>query len=130
MTYEVNIEPKPGYIHVTVTGDNTKENVAAYLDRILQECLARNCDKVLMEEHLVGTRLSLTDVFEVVSEGSRKALGALRALAYVDINAVDDTMHFAETVAVNRAMPVRIFPTVEEAEAWISTKFPEDESVH
>jgi hypothetical protein len=28
-------------------------------------------------------------------------------------------MRFAETVAVNRAMPVTVFATVTEAEAWL-----------
>jgi hypothetical protein len=31
-------------------------------------------------------------------------------------------MHFAETVAVNRGVPVMVFPTVAEAEIWLLEK--------
>lgn len=128
--YELEITPKGDYLHITVTGENTKENVAAYLDRILEECRARRCEKVLIEERLSGPRLGFPDVFEIASQGSMKAMGTIKSLAYVDVNALDDTMVFAETVAVNRALPVRVFSTVEEAEAWISKAPPGEELIH
>ena len=43
----------------------------------------------------------------------------LEAIAYVDVNAAGDLMQFAETVAVNRALPVTVFSTVVEAETWL-----------
>ena len=128
MNYEIEIVPKEGYLHAVITGTNSKENVAAYLDDLLRECRERNCNKILIEEHLVGPRLELADVFQVVTEHSAKASGALKAVAYVDVNASDDMMHFAETVAVNRAIPVRVFPTVEKAESWISQKAHEGQA--
>jgi hypothetical protein len=57
-------------------------------------------------------------VFEIASEGSRRALGMFKAIAYVDVNAEGDLMQFAETVAVNRALPVTVFSTVADAEKW------------
>jgi hypothetical protein len=128
MNYEIKIIPNEGYIHAVITGTNTKENVAAYLDDLLQECHERNCYKILIEEHLVGPRLGLADVFQIVTEHSAKASGTLKAVAFVDVNASDDMMHFAETVAVNRAIPVRIFPTVEKAESWISLRAREGQA--
>jgi hypothetical protein len=41
------------------------------------------------------------------------------AIAYVDVNAAGDVMQFAETVAVNRAVPVTVFSTVADAEQWL-----------
>jgi hypothetical protein len=45
----------------------------------------------------------------------------LGRLAYVDINPEHDpkAMEFAENVAVNRGIPVRIFATVLEAQVWL-----------
>jgi hypothetical protein len=41
-------------------------------------------------------------------------------MAYVDVNApTQEMMQFAENVAVNRAFPVRVFPTVHAAERWL-----------
>jgi hypothetical protein len=61
----------------------------------------------------------MLDVFEIASEGSSRALGILKAIAYVDVNAEGDLMQFARTVALNRALPVTVFSTVADAEKWL-----------
>jgi hypothetical protein len=62
--------------------------------------------------------LSTVDVFEIVMKGSERA-GRFEAIAYVDVNAEGDLMHFAETVAVNRGLPMRLFSNVADAEKWL-----------
>ena len=57
MTYKLMIEQKPVFLHATVTGRNSKKNVASYLEEILHECLVRKCFRVLIEERLEGPRL-------------------------------------------------------------------------
>ena len=117
--FSLEINEKATYLHAVVTGKNSKENVLNYLKKVLHECAARNISKVLIEERLEGPRLGTLDVFSVSSEGASKALGKLKAMAYVDINAEGNLMKFAETVAVNRGLPVRVFSTVTEAEKWL-----------
>ena len=119
MTYKLTIENKADYLHAIVTGQNTLENIKQYLQRIIHECKAADCSRLLIEERLEGPRLNTLDVFEIALEESRRAVGVLSAIAHVDINAEGDLMKFAETVAVNRALPVRTFPTVAEAEEWL-----------
>jgi len=123
VTYELTIEPKPGYLHVIVTGDNTRENVARYMEEVVRECTLRQCFRVLLEERLVGPRLGTLDVFELVSTGSTRFLRTLTAMAFVDVNSQSqEMMQFAENVAVNRAFPVRVFPTVLAAERWLQAQ--------
>lgn len=122
MSYQLAITEKPGYLHCIVTGRNTMENVAAYLQELARECEARNCFRVLIEEHLVGRRLETWDVYQLVSEGGTRNLGKFQAMAFVDVNAEGDLMKFAETVASNRGLPMMVFATVPEAESWISSK--------
>jgi len=74
---------------------------------------------VLIEERLDGPRLGFAEIAEVASESSRNAVGTIKALAFVDVNAEDDSMEFAELVARNRSMPVRVFRSLAEAKAWI-----------
>jgi hypothetical protein len=119
MTYTLTIEQKPTYLHAVVTGRNTAENVERYIDEVFGECKARGCWQVLIEERLEGPRLGALEVFEIVSRGSSRFVGLATAIAYVDVNAVGDTMRFAEDVAVNRAMPVKVFESVEDAEEWL-----------
>lgn len=90
-----------------------------YMADIHRECAERGCPRVLIEERLEGPRLGTTDVFQIASEGSAKAKGMFRAIAYVDVNAETKSMEFAETVAVNRALPVAVFSTAAEAEQWL-----------
>ena len=122
MSYQLRIVEKPTYLHATVTGPNTLENVAGYLQEIMRECEARQCFNVLIEERLTGRRLETWDVYQIASDNSALARGVFRAIAYVDVNAGGDLMKFAETVANNRGVPVNLFATVAEAEAWLAGK--------
>jgi hypothetical protein len=93
--------------------------VARYLEEIQRECAARNCFRLLIEERLVGPRLGTTSVFEIASEGTDRAHGRFKAIAYVDVNAEGNRMEFAETVAINRGLPIRVFSSVGDAENWL-----------
>ena len=120
MTYNLSFDKKPNYLHAIVTGQNSRENVKDYMAEIIRECKATNCHRLLIEERLEGSRLDTMTVFQLVSEGSAHAIGLFAAIAYVDVNADGDMMEFAETVGVNRSIPVNIFSTVPDAEQWLS----------
>ena len=122
MTYKLTINKKSTYLHAIVDGQNSRENVVGYLQEVLHECTLHKCSMVLIEERLAGPRLETLDVFKIAAEASEETKGKLDAIAYVDINAQGDLMHFAETVAVNRALPVRVFSTVTAAEKWLLDK--------
>jgi hypothetical protein len=122
MAYQFQIIEKPTYLHAIVTGRNTKENVTGYLKDLLRECEARQCFNVLIEERLEGRRLETWDVYQIASDGSALARGFFRTVAYVDVNMGGELMKFAETVANNRGVPMRLFATLAEAEAWLASQ--------
>jgi hypothetical protein len=122
LSYKLTVTQKPAYLHAIVTGMNSKENVAGYLEEIQRECTARNCFRVLIEERLEGPRLSTMGVFQIASDASSRVQQPFEAIAYVDVNAEGNLMDFAETVAVNRGLPVRVFSSVSEAEKWLQGK--------
>jgi len=122
VTYKLTYTEMPGYLHAIVTGVNSLENVAQYLEDVLQECQARHIRRVLIEEQLEGPRLRTMDVFQIAAEGSTRAQGYFEAVAYVDVNAQGDLMKFAETIAVNRYLPVSVFRSVRDAEVWLQEK--------
>ena len=124
MAFQVRIDERPTYLHVTVSGDNSLDSVAGYMEQVLRECTARQCFRVLVEERLEGPRLGTLQVFGLVSKGSERLRGVLQAMAYVDVNATGDLMGFAENVAVNRAVPVRVFASVAAAEDWLREAQP------
>jgi hypothetical protein len=88
----------------------------------LGACRRLGCKVLLVEEYLRGPSLGVLDIFSMVAEGSSKGAGReLQCIAYVDTNPEHDTgkMRFAETVAVNRGVSIRVFPTVNAAEKWL-----------
>jgi hypothetical protein len=122
MSYKLTIIQKPAYLHIVVTGANSKENVARYFSEVRKECAVRNCSRVLIEERLEGPRLPIRDVFDIVAQESRRAKGQFKAIAYVDVHAAGTLMMFAEDVAVSRGVPAKVFSSVSEAEKWLLEK--------
>jgi hypothetical protein len=121
MSYQLSFERQPGFLHFRVTGDNRRETVAAYFAEVRRTCEQTKCPNVLIEENLAGPSLAMMDVFEVVAKGSERIWPAIERLAYVDVNPEHNAgaMQFAETVAVNRGVPVRFFSSVRDAEEWL-----------
>jgi hypothetical protein len=119
MSYKLTLKQEPSYLHVIVTGLNSWENVSSYLREILRECMARRVYRVLIEERLEGPRLGTMDVSQIASEGADRAKGQFEAIAYVDVSARGGQMSFAETVAVNRGLPVKVFASVNDARKWL-----------
>lgn len=130
MSYNVKFEQHGSYVLAAVTGTNSPEAVAGYLGDILEECQRRDCFRVLIDEQLEGPRLDIDQVYAVASEGAMKALGVFHAIAFVD-EQMGEMAQFAETVAVNRGMPVRAFPTVAHAKEWLAglVEGPEEQEI-
>ncbi len=119
MSYKLTIKQKPSHLHVIVTGMNSWENVASYFAEIMRECMTRRAYRVLIEERLDGPRLGTMDVYQISADGADRARGLFEAIAYVDVNGSGRLMEFAETVAVNRGLPVRVFESVRDARKWL-----------
>ena len=119
MAYNVEFDNRASYVYALVTGDNSAETVFAYMDEVTARCEELDCFRVLVHECLVGPRLSHMEVFDIISEGAMRALGKFDAVAFVD-EKMGDVSSFAENVAINRGMPIAMFPSVAAAEVWIS----------
>ena len=119
MSYQIEFEQCDGFIHARVTGENSISNVQAYLYDIVQVSRERDCYRFLIEEQLQGPRLDVDQIFSIASEGAMGGLGMFHAIAFVDPK-MGEMAYFAETVAMNRGMPVRVFQDVEEAKAWLA----------
>ena len=59
MSYQLAFGEKPTYLHVVVTGENSRDTVERYTQELVRACAARSCTRVLIEERLVGARLGV-----------------------------------------------------------------------
>lgn len=127
MSYQLEIERHPSYLHAVITGQNSADAVIQYMGDIRAKCEKENCFCVLVEEKLDGKRLDEMEVFSLISQGSPDALGFFEALAYVDERQEFKIAKFAETVAVNRGIPVAVFSSIEDARNWLRHRSEESD---
>lgn len=118
--YRLTLEEHPRYLHATAVGERTAENVQRFLEEAYRACVENDRSSLLLEMRLSGPALDTTSIFNVISQ--RAADGAkLRRIAYVDpLTRSISEARFAETVAVNRGVNVRLFPDVAAAAQWLS----------
>jgi SpoIIAA-like len=121
MAYDFSVEQKPAYLHAKVSGDLTRLNALQFLVDAYQACIDRNVNSLLLEVAFTGG-LHLGEVYSVISERSQAGRN-LERIAYVNANPdlPRDTAEFAELVAQNRGVNVRLFRTLSEAEQWLQS---------
>lgn len=122
--YRLSYLSLPTYLHVIVTGENSVQNVAQYLEEMHHEAVARGATRLLIEDRLVGPRLPLFAVFDIVSAASARSAGVFEAIAFVELHGSGDMTQFVEDVAVNRSAPLVVFRTVAEAQRWLNESEP------
>ena len=120
MSYQLRIEDRPKYVYARVDGDLTSANALRFLEDAYSACVKYGRSAVLLDMQLHGPNLNTTSVYDVISQ--RAAQGSkLRKIAYVPFHQDDRSMaYFAETVAVNRGVKVRLFESVAAADGWLS----------
>ena len=103
--------------------ENSPETVNHYLAEMHDWCLQHDCPNVLLVENLTGPGLQAFSIYELVAGKSTQAERVVGRMAYVDINPTHDSeaMKFAEDVAVNRGISVRVFATIRAAEEWLES---------
>jgi hypothetical protein len=124
MDYELVLVEHPGYLHATGRGRRTPENALRFLRESGQACIASGRGALLLEMAFTGPMLDTSMIFEVVmarsADGSR-----LRKIAYVDHDQdAPARIRFAETVARNRGVNVRLFDDIVAAREWLAEEEP------
>lgn len=120
--YAFSAERKTGYLHVRVSGENTRDTVARYVADTLEACRAHGTQRVLVEENLAGPSLSQMTMYGLVADHATGSAPPGVTIAYVDVNPEHDSdrLRFAETAARNRGFLLHLFATVREAEEWLA----------
>ncbi len=124
MSYNLTYINKPNYLHFIVTGTCTKENVQGFLEDVLRKCLELGNKRVFIEERLEGPRLETDQVYQIASSISPRALAGdvFEAIAFVDVYAENIlNTKFAESLAVSRGLPLKVFFSVTDAENWLNS---------
>jgi hypothetical protein len=118
--YQLTLEERPTYLHAKVVGERTPANALRFLEEAYAACIQGGHDSLLLEMAFSGPSLNTTSVYNIISRRVPDGKN-LRKIAYVQTEFGDPAMpYFAETVAVNRGVNVRLFQSVDAAEKWLS----------
>jgi hypothetical protein len=118
--YRLVITEQPDYLHAAVTGTHNPENALRFLTESFEACFRLGRSSLLLEFNLSGKSLDSTSIFDVVSKRTAQAV-KLRKIAYYDNSERDlAKVKFAETVARNRGVNVRLFRDLEAAKSWLT----------
>ena len=118
MSYEFTVEEHPTYVHAKVVGDRSPSNALRFLEEAYAACVKSGRSDLLLEMNLSGDSLTTTNVYSVILQRVPDGRN-LRKIAYVDTSKDIAMAHFAETVAINRGVNVRLFQNIAAAEAWL-----------
>lgn len=117
--YALTTAEHESYLHATVVGERTPANSIRFLKEAYAACVRAGKAAVLLETKLSGPSLGTTSIYQVISQGVPDAL-RLSRIAYVEASIDDAAMpYFAETVAKNRGVNVRLFRDVAAAQRWL-----------
>lgn len=119
VSYHLTIEKRPTHVHAKVVGERTPENALRFLKEAHAACDAHGHATLLLEMNFAGPSLGIENVYRVISQRSPDGM-KLRKIAYVEGLASETNARFAETVAFNRGVNVRLFPDVPTAEKWLA----------
>ena len=117
--YRLTTKERHGYLHASVVGLRTAENAQRFLREAYEACVKKGYSALLLEMGLTGPALDMASVFRVIA--NRAPDGAkLRRIAYIEPSPTDlPAGLFAETVANNRGVNVRLFKDLESADRWL-----------
>jgi len=119
MSYQLLVAQRPNYVHAKAMGERTPDNALRFLKDAYFACVSAGQLSLLLEMQLSGPSLSATSIFDVLADRVPDGL-KLKKIAYVDGSRELGQSYFAETVAMNRGVNVRLFPSVAQAEGWLS----------
>lgn len=119
MAYQLTVEQRPAYVHARVQGERTPENALRFLRESYLACVNSGRSALLLEMNLSGPSLSTTQIFDVIAERAPDGT-KLDRIAFVEGSPDLSQAYFAETVAMNRGVNVRLFPNVAAAASWLT----------
>jgi hypothetical protein len=123
MSISYEIKPLPTHIHVKGEGSYVLADAVQIIGEALAAAGAHRQPRILIDARNITGDLSTMQRFEfseaVVQLYSCKPAGCAALIALVGNEPLLDPDRFGETVAVNRAVPVKVTTDIKEALDWL-----------
>jgi hypothetical protein len=116
--YELTIEKRVDYLYAYITGLSSYENSMQYWGKIADELHRQGLKKVLVHKNLTGS-LSAAEIYDIVTRFAEAGFLGIHVAFYDENEGDADLNALGELIATNRGAFVKVFTSLEEAEAWI-----------
>jgi hypothetical protein len=116
----LEVHDEHGYLNVAFIGEFSLEAAKRTIDRIFQDCSDPERSRVLLDLRKMTGKLSIMDRFQSVIYG-QKLIGKVVKLALVAPREAILPDLFAETVAVNRGINMKVLTDVKAALRWLKS---------
>jgi len=123
MAYDISLEHTPEYLHVTVMGRASFDDMAGVWRDVGRACKQFGCSNVLRDGILQG-RASLLDIYRIGNRMHEFDLPPRLRVAFVCNKENLPRLEFNQTVIANRVtgMTIRNFIDRTEAKRWLTEK--------
>ena len=121
ITYEINLLPT--HIHVTGEGSYVLADAVQIIGEALATASAHGQPRIFIDARKITGNLSIMQRFEfgeaVAQLYSCRPAGCAALIALVGNEPLLDPSRIGETVALNRAVPVKATTDIKEALSWL-----------
>ena len=120
-TYSLTIAVSKDHVRFLAKGNRTRDTITSIAMEILDTCVQRGFDTVLIDVRGLRGRLKVFDSLMIVkNEFPRlKRLGILKKAAIVDRQENRFRLHFFESIARSRGYNLGTFVDTEQAYLWL-----------
>lgn len=123
MAYQLNIDKKEKYLLVEVSGEFLYSTDQEFFAELIESCFDNNRSNLLLDARNLKGDLSTFQRYNIalsVTNKIRKNFdkGIIR-IAVVGAEPLIDPDRFAETVATNRGLIIKVTTDIEEALNWL-----------
>ena len=113
----LHFEHRNSYLYVKLTGKDSYDESIAYWTKIAKKTRALGLSSVLVHEELEG-QITEGEIFQLLMELVPTAIG-IRVALFDEHQADLEVNKLGSLIANNRGCEIRIFQSLEDAEAWI-----------
>ena len=111
--------PAAHILHVHVSGTVDRDAWERQLRSSLQEAARHSCWRFLVDYRRAAVRLGFLDLYDRPAFFEEAGMPRNARIALLFAPGTPDT-EFIETVTANRGYAVKVFPSPEEARAWLT----------
>ncbi len=116
--YQLTFEERDGYLFARITAETINRDMAMqYLNELAAKCAELKLERILLERRIPAT-MSNTDTYFVMGDLVR-ILGGRRFAVVNPHMSNEDSLGFSALVGANRGVRYRVFPNIDDAEAWL-----------